>query len=149
MRKYKDMLWTWIMPDAPRAAGMDEWRRHGGKWIVFDRKENTEELARGLAPFIENGEIEGAKYWNEDPGAICVYSLDRDRGRVSGILDELGAGGSRVWEYDYAWDKNIRRPLDFAFSWSAKFRTILQSYGFAGALRLLREVLKTRKDLNG
>ncbi len=143
MKRYSDMLWTWMMPDAPRATDRDIWRRHGGKWIVFDRKEKTEKLALKLAPFMEKGEIEGAKFWNKDPGAICIYSLDRDSDRVSSILDKLGAGKNRVWEYDYAWDKNIRRPLDFAFSWSAKLRTILRSYGLSGTLKLLREVLKS------
>lgn len=109
---------------------------------MFDRKQRTEELAGKLVPFIENGEIEGAKFWNKDPGAICVYCLDKDSGKVSAILDELGAGQRRVWEYDYAWDKNIRRPLDFLFSWSAKLGTIFQSYGLTGALRLIREILK-------
>lgn len=140
MKKYSDLLWTWVMPDAPSAADRETWRRHGGKWIVFDRKQRTEELAKRLVPFIESGQIEGAKYWNKDPGAICVYCLDKDSGRVEKILDELDAGKRRVWEYDYAWDKNIRRPLDFAFSWSAKLSTIFQSYGVAGALRLFREI---------
>jgi hypothetical protein len=31
-------------------------------------------------------------------------------------------------EYDYAWDKNIRDPFGFMYSWFSKFRTILQSY---------------------
>ena len=146
MKTRKDMLWTWVMPDAPKAADMELWRRHGGKWIVFASKAKTEKLARKLVPFIENGDVEGAKYWNRDPGAINVYCLDSDSGKVSAILDKLGAGQRRVWEYDYAWDKNIRRPLDFAFSWTAKFRTILESYGLAGTLGLIREVLKGDKD---
>ncbi len=130
------------MPDYPVTEVRRIWRQHGGKWIVFDRKSRTEDLAFKLVSFIESGKIEGAKYWNKDPGAICVYCLDRVRAKVAGILDELGAGKRRVWEYDFAWDKNIRHPLDFAFSWSAKLRTIIESYGLRGTLRLIREVLK-------
>jgi len=119
--------------------------RHGGKWIIFDKKGRLVELADRLGPFIDSGAIESAKYWNKDPGAICVYSLDRDRDSTLEILKSLGAGSNRVWEYDYAWDKNIRKPFTFTYSWFSKFSTILRSYGFLGALALAREILKPRK----
>jgi hypothetical protein len=142
MHQVKDLLWTWLMPDLPRETNKEEWRQHGGKWIIFDRKERIVGLAERLGTFIDSGEIEGAKYWNGDPSAVCVYSLDSDKERVWEILKTLGAGRSRVWEYDYAWDKNIREPFTFVYSWFSKFRTILQSYGIIGTLRLIREVLK-------
>lgn len=144
MYKTKDILWTWLRPDVPRAVDREEWVSHGGKWIIFDRRERIRELAEKLGPLIDAGDIESAKYWNEDPSAICVYSLDRDRERVWEILKRLGAGNSRVWEYDYAMDKNILKPADFIYSWFSKFRTILQSYGVFGTLRLIREILRPR-----
>ncbi len=146
MHKVKDMLWTWFLPDAERVIDRNEWMRHGGKWIIFDKKDRIVKLAKKLEPFIDSGEIQSAKYWNKDPSAICVYSLDKDKEKTWEILKKLGAGNSRVWEYDYAWDKNIQAPLDFAYSWFSKFRTILQSYGPVGTLRLIREVLKPRGD---
>jgi len=133
------------MPDLPESTGREEWIRHGGKWIIFDRKERIINIAERLAPFIDTGKIKSAKYWNEDPSAICVYSFDRDREEIWDILKGLGAGESRVWEYDYAWNKNLKKPLEFAYSWLSKFRTILQSYGIAGTLRLIREVLGPRQ----
>jgi hypothetical protein len=142
MKRRRDMLWTWLQPDAPGAVDEDAWLKHGGKWIVFDRKKRLLELAKKLEPFIESGEVQGAKYWNRDPGAICVYSLDRDREKVGEILDSLGAGGSRVWEYDYAWDKNIKSPLTFLYSQFSKLGTIIRSYGIAGTLGLISEVLR-------
>jgi hypothetical protein len=144
MYKVKDMLWTWLLPDVPRDIDRKEWAEHGGKWIVFDRKPKLEELGEKLGPLIDSGQIESAKYWNEDPGAICVYSLDRNRDRTWEMLKSLGAGNRRVWEYDYAWDKNIRDPIAFTYSWFSKFRTIFQSYGFTGSLRLLREIMKPK-----
>ena len=90
--------------------------------------------------------MEGAKYWNEDPSALCVYSLDSDRDKVRDLLDSLSAGRDRVWEYDYAWDKNIRSPVTFLYSWYSKLTTILRSYGIAGTLRLIREILKPRRE---
>lgn len=144
MHKVKDLLWVWLLPDIQRAIDRDEWIRHGGKWIIFDTKEKIEALAWGLEPLIDSGEINSAKYWNKDPSAINVYSLDRDKDRVWDILKNLGAGESRVWEYDYAMDKNMLRPFDFLYSWLSKFRTILQSYGLTGTLRLIKEILKPR-----
>jgi hypothetical protein len=145
MHEVKDMLWTWLLPDAPRETDREEWMRHGGKWIIFDRKEQIVALAKKLGPSIDSGEIESAKYWNKDPGAICVYSLDRDKDKTGDILLKLGSGTDRVWEYDYAWDKNIQNPVNFMYSWFSKFRTILQSYGLVGTLQLIREILKPGK----
>lgn len=142
MHRLKDMLWTWLLPDVERGINREEWLRHGGKWIIFDRRERLETLAERLGPFIDSGEIESAKYWNEDPGAICVYSLDRQKEDVWNILKGLGAGNDRVWEYDYAWDKNVRSPMTFLYSWFSKLKTILMSYGFSGTLRLIREILR-------
>jgi hypothetical protein len=142
MKTAKDILWTWLLPEVPKETERREWMRRGGKWIIFDRKERIEELAQKLGPLIDTGEIDTAKYWNGDPSAINVYSLDREREKTRAILERLGARRVMVWEYDYAWDKNIRSPFRFAYSWFSKFRTILQSYGIRGTIRLAREVLK-------
>src|SRR5512143_3610026 len=125
MKKEKDLLWTWLLPEESRTFDRALWVRRGGKWIVFDKGEAIAALAERLAPFIDSGEIESAKYWNGDPSAINVYSLDRDRFKVRTILKQTGARYVLVWEYDYALDKNLLRPLTFAFSWFSKFRTIL------------------------
>ena len=138
------MLWTWFLPDTTRAVDTGEWMQHGGKWIIFDRMDSILHLAEGLGSYIDSGEIESAKYWNKDPSALCVYSLDKDRGKVLDILQSLGAGSKRVWEYDYAMDKNLKDPITFMYSWTSKFRTILQSYGIGGTLCLVRELLKPR-----
>ena len=76
MRKQSDLLWTWLIPDAERNTDRSAWIRHGGKWIIFDSLKKVVELAERLSPFLESGEVEGAKYWNKDPSALCVYSLD-------------------------------------------------------------------------
>jgi hypothetical protein len=146
MHEVKDMLWTWLLPDAKREINREEWIRQGGKWIIFDSKARIINLAEKLAPSIDSGEIESAKYWNKDPGAICVYSLDRDKDKIWDILKKLGAGNDKVWEYDYAWDKNIQNPVNFMYSWFSKIRTILQSYGLVGTLQLIREILKPKQD---
>jgi len=144
MHQVKDLLWTWLMPELPRETNRAEWRQHGGKWIIFDRRERIVGLAERLGALIDSGEIEGAKYWNGDPSAVCVYSLDGSKERVWEILKAFGAGKNRVWEYDYAWDKNLREPFTFFYSWFSKFRTILQSYGIIGTLKLIKEVLKPK-----
>lgn len=141
MRTYKDMLWTWLLPDGERDIDMEVWERSGGKWIVFDRGDKIVELGEKLRPYIDSGVIRSAKYWNGDPSAINVYSLDSERDRTWDILRDLGAGNARVWEYDYAWCRNAMSPAGFVFSWFSKFRTILQSYGFTGTIKLIREVM--------
>ncbi len=141
MQVEKDRIWTWFLPDGGGSIDKDEWIRHGGKWIIFDSKERILKIADKIAPFIDSGEINSAKCWNGDPSAINVYSLDKDKEKTWQILKQSGARACKVWEYDYAWNKNINRPFDFVYSWSSKFSTILRSYGILGTLQLLREFL--------
>lgn len=144
MHERKDEIWTRLLPDTPRTIDRVTWMRKGGKWIVFDDGNRIRELAGKLAPYIDAGDIESAKYWNGDPGAINVYSLDKDRWKTRTILKNLGARYVLVWEYDYAMGKNLRSPLTFIYSWFSKFRTILASRGISGSLRLFRDALRQR-----
>ncbi len=146
MHQSRDDIWTRLLPDVPRTIDGSIWIRSGGKWIVFDDEERIKDLAVKLAPFIDAGDIESAKYWNGNPSAINVYSLDRDRWKTKIILKNLGARYVLVWEYDYALGKNLRSPLTFAYSWFSKFRTILQSRGIAGSVRFLRGALKRGEE---
>ena len=142
MRIFKDIVWTWLQPDNERPINRELWSDHGGKWLLFDCKKKIMELAHQLEPFIDSGDIESAKCWNGDPSAINVYSLDHNREKVKKILEKLGAKKHSVWEYDYAWKKNLRQPIDFLYSWSSKFITILKSYGIIGAFHLFKEAMK-------
>lgn len=144
MRLREDMLWIWLLSDTAMGMDAEEWMKHGGKWIVFDSKERIQHLAEGLRFYIDSGQIESAKYWKKDPSAICVYSLDRDKEKTWDILKMLGAGDKKVWEYDYAMEKNLADPIAFIYSWTSKFRTILQSYGIVGTFRLVKELLRPR-----
>jgi hypothetical protein len=144
MRQIKDDIWIRLLPDIQREIDISTWSRSGGKWIVFDDEDRIKDLAGKLAPFIDAGEVESAKYWNGNPSAINVYSLDRDRWKTRKILKDLGARHVLIWEYDYALDKNLLSPFTFAYSWFSKFKTILQSRGIAGSMQLLKEVLKLK-----
>ncbi len=145
MRRTEDEIWTWLLPDAPREIDRSTWSRSGGKWIVFDDEDRIKDLAEKLAPYIDGGEIESAKYWNGNPSAINVYSLDRDRWKTRNILKHLGARYVLVWEYDFALDKNLRSPVTFVYSWLSKFRTILRSRGTAGSVKLLKTALRQKR----
>jgi hypothetical protein len=140
MKVNKEKIWTWFLPDIPQEISRADWMKSGGKWIVFDREDRITALAEALQPYIDAGEIVGAKCWNGDPSALNVYCLDRDSEKTKLILDRLGARRSRVWEYDFAWKKNLRRPFDFTYSWSLKCVTILRSYGMLGTINLMREL---------
>ena len=146
MKVNKDKIWTWYLPNEPMTIHHDNWIRSGGKWIVFDRKERISALAEALQPYIDAEVSVGAKCWNGDPSAINVYCTDRDREKIKLLLDGLGAGPSRVWEYDFAFDKNIRKPFDFTYSWSLKLLTIISSYGLPGAVKLMRELFFHGKE---
>ena len=146
MRAIEVSIWTWLVPEEEREIDRERWSRHGGKWIIFDNKDRIVQLAGKLQHAIDSGEIVSAKYWNGDPSAINVYSLDTERERVWKTLEMFGASGSRVWEYDYAMDKNLCSPFTFAYSWFSKFSTILQSYGLAGSFRLFRDAIKQMKS---
>ena len=91
MRQIKDDIWTRLLPDTERLIDTSTWLRRGGKWIVFDDEDQIKILAGKLAPFIDAGEIVSAKYWNGNPSAINVYSLDQDRWKTRRILKNLGA----------------------------------------------------------
>ncbi len=146
MRQVKDEIWTRLLPDQGCEIEWAEWARRGGKWIVFDDEERIKALAEKLAPFIDDGEIESAKYWNGNPSAINVYSLDQERWKVRDILKDLGARYVLVWEYDYAIGKNLLSPFTFSYSWFSKLRTILQSRGISGSMRLMQEALAQKRD---
>jgi len=141
MFREEDRFCIRILPDVPAETDHQQWVRHGGKWIVFDNKNKTERLAGKLESYIDVGTISSAKYWKGDPSAVCVYSLDSEKEKTRKILDDLGAAKMRVWEYDYAWDKNFQSPLSFLFSQTSKLRTILKSYGCRGSWELLKEAL--------
>ncbi len=141
MFRREDKFWIRLLPDVPAETDHQQWVQHGGKWIVFNKKEMTERLAGKLESYIDAGTIASAKYWKGEPSAICVYSLDSEKVKTRQILEDLGAGRTRVWEYDYAWDKNLRSPLSFFYSQSSKLRTIVKSYGCRGSWELLKEAL--------
>jgi hypothetical protein len=143
MRIVSEKIWIWFLPDKERWVDPDLWRRCGGKWLVFDRQEKIMALAHKLESFIDSGDIHSAKCWNGDPSGLNVYSLDKDREKVKIILETCDAKRQKVWEYDYAWGKNVTRPIDFIYSWASKFITILKSYGIRGAIQLFKDLVKT------
>ncbi|MDX1762931.1 MAG: hypothetical protein R3231_01285 [bacterium] len=134
-------FWTGTLPDREQEMDPPLWRAQGGKRIVFDDKANIEILSKKRAPFIQSGQVDSAKYWNRDPSAICVYSLDREKEQVARILVRLGTSRYRAWQVDYAGDKNLQQPLNLVYSQLSKFRTILKSDGCAGTLGLMQAFL--------
>jgi len=146
VREFKDEIWTWLLPDVPRDVDREAWSRYGGKWIIFDDESRIKNLAEKLAPYIDAGQIAQAKYWNGNPSAINVYSLDKDRRMTRKILKDLGARYVLVWEYDYALDKNLLSPITFLYSWFSKFGTIIRSRGIGGSLQLFRDALRQQRQ---
>ncbi len=130
-------FWIWILPSKPREP--ENWEEYGGKWIVFEDKDKLAAKAKEIEPYVESGEIESAKYWNWDTSALCVYSLDTDRNNVREILLKHGLK-PRVWDYDYAHNKNITRPVNWTVSHFSKLYVLLKSFGVRGTLRFLLSI---------
>ncbi|MFP4476361.1 MAG: hypothetical protein ACLFOY_12445 [Desulfatibacillaceae bacterium] len=68
-----------------------------GKWLVLDEREQLDELARRLDPYVENRRIPCIKYDRESPRnlgieecVMMVYCDRRERERVWDILAEHG-----------------------------------------------------------
>lgn len=91
--------WIWILPSQRRELPK-EWATRGGKWLIFDKRENLEKLAEKLEPYVESGLIHSAKYAPEENSVMCVYCLDYEKEKVWEILQKLGVQ-RRIWKYDY------------------------------------------------
>lgn len=83
-----------------------EYLEHWGKWIFFGEKEELDEMARKLDPFVENGQIPCIKYdrapqrWFDlEQCVMCVYCDDRQRDEVFQILSRFGVK-EQAWVYD-------------------------------------------------
>ena len=103
--------WVWLMrsnslqgvyycPDNGK-----EYIEHWGKWLVFDSAIAIRSLAEKLDEYVDQGEIDSAKF-NREPSNIgrgdcvmCVYCDDRDKDRIWKILHSLGVL-KRIWKYD-------------------------------------------------
>jgi len=94
--------WIWIRPQNAVKLPKD-WPQHGGKWLIFDKRERLDGLAARLDPFVEKRMIRGAKY-NREPGSkttpvMCVYCLDGEKDEVWAILEKLGVH-RHIWKDD-------------------------------------------------
>lgn len=82
-----------------------EYFEHWGKWLIFNSATQIRSLAEKLDPYIDQGEIDSAKF-NREPSQIgrgdcvmCVYCDDRDKERIWIILRSIGLS-KRIWKYD-------------------------------------------------
>jgi len=83
-----------------------EYLEHWGKWVFFGEREELDELAKKLDPYVENNEIPCIKYdrapqkWFElEQCVMCVYCDDRQRHEVAKILSRFGIK-AKGWSYD-------------------------------------------------
>lgn len=107
MRQVRKFPFTYCLPDSPNERflelGSEEWRRHGGRWVIFNRRKAVDEWVTALAPYIDSGTIREAKYYSGftgDPSALIVYTLDSELEESSDLLRSLGVRGRSVWEYE-------------------------------------------------
>jgi hypothetical protein len=83
-----------------------EYLEYWGKWIVFGTREELEELANKLDPFIESKEIPAAKFdraiipeFHLRTCVMCIYCDVRQREAVWEILFKLGIE-DKAWVFE-------------------------------------------------
>jgi hypothetical protein len=74
-----------------------EYLEYWGKWIILGTRQELDNLAKEIDPYIEKRKIPAAKYDREEirelqigECVMCVYCDIRDRDRVWNILSSLG-----------------------------------------------------------
>lgn len=121
-------LFTWYFPNKTKYIDPYEWEWYGGKWVVHNSLDRSRDTANKLCSYLDNGLIDSAKIWHGDPTALIVYSLVKDRKMIHDILDEVGAGKTRVWVYD-SFSPNLIHPIQFANGICLMANTILRGVG--------------------
>lgn len=83
-----------------------EFSEHWGKWVFFGEKEELDELAEKLDPYVENHQISCIKYdrfpqkWFElEQCVMCAYCDDRQKDEVFQILSQFGIK-MKAWSYE-------------------------------------------------
>lgn len=84
-----------------------EYMDHWGKWVFFgDNREELDELARKLEPYVESHDIPCIKYdrapqkWADlEQCVMCVYCDDRQKKEVLEILSSFGVK-AKGWVYE-------------------------------------------------
>ena len=97
--------WIYVVPsnpDFPPAcmpipSNKEEYLEHFGKWTIMDDKENLDDLARKLDPYVECRAIYTIKYtrapeshFGIDQCVMCIFCDDRDKEDVWEILARQG-----------------------------------------------------------
>lgn len=79
---------------------------HWGKWLVFGLREELEELARRLDPFVEQRKVPAVKYDRQlisefrlNRCVMCVYCHDEVKDEVWEILASLGVQ-DKAWMFE-------------------------------------------------
>jgi len=99
------LAWIWVRraSEWEKEPSLTEWidfAEHGGKWVISAPREQLDELAVKLDPYVERGEIPDIKYSKRSGvygplPAMCVFCYEWDRERVWNILANLGVKEKR------------------------------------------------------
>ncbi|MCX7170102.1 MAG: hypothetical protein NTY41_07335 [Proteobacteria bacterium] len=83
-----------------------EYLENWGKWLVFGQREEMEELARKLDPFVEDRKVPGVKYdrkliteFQLNRCVMCVYCHTERREDVWTVLSSLGVK-DKAWMFE-------------------------------------------------
>jgi hypothetical protein len=109
------LYWIYVMPSDKRnypfaykgqPLTKEEYLEHWGKWVIMDEREQLDELARKLEPYVESRAIYTIKYTRSPEPSFglntCfmgVFCDDREKEEVWQILSSLGVT-LKLWVYD-------------------------------------------------
>lgn len=83
-----------------------QYLEHWGKWLVFGLREEVEELAKKLDPYVEEKKVPAAKYdrkliteFQLNRCVMCIYCHDETKDEVWEILASLDVK-DKAWMYE-------------------------------------------------
>ena len=99
---------NWKFPIAYKGKllSKEEYQEYWGKWVILDKREALDALAKSLDSYVEDRTIQGIKY-SRSPEEIfginecvmCVFCDDREKEDVWKILKQEGVK-IKAWVYD-------------------------------------------------
>ena len=125
---------NWKFPIAyqGKLLSKEEYQKYWGKWVILDTKEELDNLAKKLDPYVEDRTIQGIKYsrtpeevFGIDECVMCVFCDDRERDQVWEILAQAGVK-IKAWVYD-------REVFDMWGQGGVLIEKWLESHGIKGS----------------
>ena len=154
--------YSWIHLESRNSkTSPEESIKYGGEYVIYDSKEQIEELVKKLEPMI-GGVIEAIKYSTvpvkltpyapENRYALVVYCDRRNRDEVVEILDEIGARNYEWKNRKDVWRDALKNPW-FCFVFynmdPEGFKKICRLVQMESSIKMINSVMKLASEVAG